>query len=73
MAIDKLLKVGDVMEILRLSRSKVYQLIYKGQLVPIKIDRSTRFTQDRINQFIEDSGNHQDIDIEITGSPERKE
>ena len=53
MAISKLLKVPDVGIRLGLSRGKVYQLISDGRLKILKIDRSTRITEEDLQEFIE--------------------
>tara|TARA_R100001198_G_scaffold75258_1_gene47233 strand:+ start:276 stop:446 length:171 start_codon:yes stop_codon:yes gene_type:complete len=49
----KLLSVKDVMNILGVSRAKIYQLIDSGQLTRVKIDGSTRFREESVNKLIE--------------------
>ncbi len=51
---DALLRVEDVSRLLKLSRSKVYELTAAGRLKPIKIDNATRFTRDEIKRFLEE-------------------
>ena len=43
-----LVTVARAAEILSLSRSSIYQLIWSQQLVPIRIGRSIRFTVDQL-------------------------
>jgi len=52
-----LLTIPDVAEKLRLSRSKVYDLINNGKLKMIKIDNSSRITEEALNDYIELAGN----------------
>lgn len=49
-----LVTVAQAAEILSLSRSSIYQLIWTDQLTPIRIGRSVRFSIDQIEQFVED-------------------
>lgn len=47
-----LVTVVQAAEILSLSRSSIYQLIWSQQLVPIRIGRSIRFTVDQLERFV---------------------
>jgi len=47
-----LVNVAQAAEILCLSRSSIYQLIWSDQLVPIRIGRSVRFSLDQLEQFV---------------------
>ena len=53
MTTSRLLKVPEVGIRLGLSRGKVYQLIAEKRLKVIKIDRSTRITEEAIQDFLE--------------------
>ena len=48
-----LLTIPDVAERLRLSRSKVYDLINNGKLKMIKIDNSSRITEEALDDYLE--------------------
>lgn len=55
----RLLKVKEVMEVLRLSRSTVYRMIASGELAVIRIGRSIRISEETISKYFEriyDSG-----------------
>jgi len=52
MPIARLLTVKDVMEMLQLSRAKIYTLISDKKINPIKIDGSTRFTEEELNKYL---------------------
>jgi len=47
-----LVTVNQAAEILSLSRSSIYQLIWSEQLMPIRIGRSVRFSVDQLQQFV---------------------
>ena len=47
-----LVTVEQAGEMLALSRSSIYQLIWSEQLVPLRIGRSVRFTVDQVEQFV---------------------
>jgi excisionase family DNA binding protein len=49
-----LITVAQAAELLSLSRSSIYQLIWSDQLVPIRIGRSVRFSVRQIEQFVAD-------------------
>lgn len=49
-----LVNVMEAAEILALSRSSIYQLLWNGQLVPIRIGRSVRFSIEQLEQFVSD-------------------
>ncbi len=48
-----LFTVAEVSQILRLSRSRVYELIYAGQLPSIKLGRSRRVRRSDVEAFVE--------------------
>ncbi len=48
-----LLTIPDVAERLKLSRSKVYDLINNGKLKMIKIDNSSRITEEALDDYLE--------------------
>ena len=47
-----LVNVVQAAEILSLSRSSIYQLIWTDQLVPIRIGRSVRFSVEQLERFV---------------------
>jgi excisionase family DNA binding protein len=47
-----LVTVVQAAEILSLSRSSIYELIWSDQLVPIRIGRSVRFSVDQLERFV---------------------
>jgi excisionase family DNA binding protein len=47
-----LLTVPQAARMLAISRSRVYQLIWKGELVPVHIGRSARFTVSELERFV---------------------
>ncbi len=47
-----LVNVVQAAEILSLSRSSIYQLIWNEQLVPIRIGRSVRFSVNQLERFV---------------------
>ncbi len=49
-----LITVTQAAEMLALSRSSIYQLIWTDQLVPIRIGRSVRFSIDHLERFVAD-------------------
>ena len=49
-----LVTIMQAAEILSVSRSSIYQLIWTDQLVPIRIGRSVRLSIDQLEQFIAD-------------------
>ena len=49
-----LVNMVQAAEILSLSRSSLYQLIWCEQLVPIRIGRSVRFSVDQLERFVAD-------------------
>lgn len=49
-----LVNMVQAAEILSLSRSSLYQLIWSEQLVPIRIGRSVRFSVDQLERFVAD-------------------
>jgi excisionase family DNA binding protein len=49
-----LVDVAQAAEILAISRSSVYQLIWNEQLTPVRIGRSVRFSIAQLEQFVAD-------------------
>jgi predicted DNA-binding transcriptional regulator AlpA len=49
-----LVDVAKAATILAISRSSIYQLIWTEQLVPVRIDRSVRFSMAQLEQFVAD-------------------
>jgi excisionase family DNA binding protein len=49
-----LVNVMQAAEILSLSRSTIYQLIWSDQLTPIRIGRSIRFPVEQLERFVAD-------------------
>lgn len=49
-----LITVTQAAEMLSLSRSSIYQLIWTEQLVPIRIARSVRFSVEQLEHFVAD-------------------
>jgi excisionase family DNA binding protein len=49
-----LVTITGAAEILSLSRSSIYQLIWNDQLTPIRIGRCLRFPVDQLEQFVAD-------------------
>lgn len=47
-----LVNMKQAADILSLSRSSMYKLIWSEQLVPIRIGRSIRFTVDQLERFV---------------------
>lgn len=49
---DELLTIEDVMARLKLGRTKIYELINRGELRHIKIDRATRIPESELAALI---------------------
>ncbi len=49
-----LVSVVQATEMLSLSRSSIYQLIWNGELTPIRIGRSVRFSVEHLESFVAD-------------------
>ena len=49
-----LVSVVQAAEMLSLSRSSIYQLIWNGELTPIRIGRSVRFSVEHLEAFFAD-------------------
>ena len=49
-----LVSVARAGEILSLSRSSIYQLIWTDQLTPVRIGRSVRFSVEHLEEFVAD-------------------
>jgi excisionase family DNA binding protein len=48
----QLLKVGDVAERLQLGKSKVFELVARGEIDSLKIDGARRFTEQAVQEYI---------------------
>lgn len=48
----RLLRIGEVVETLGLSRSEVYRAIARGELVTVKFGRATRIAAEDLDLFI---------------------
>ena len=48
-----LYRVGEVAQLLALSRSKVYDLIARGELESVKVGSARRVTRDAIRRFLQ--------------------
>ena len=46
------LSVQDVANMLRVSKSTIYNMIAKGEITPYKVGRKIRFTEDAVKGFI---------------------
>lgn len=53
--VEPLLTVSDVRDLLRISRSSVYQLIRRGDIVPVRVGNRLRFTPDEIRRYLDGS------------------
>ena len=53
--IEKLLTVEEVVALLGISRSKLYQLVRDGSIATVKMGRSVRFRPSRVQEFVERS------------------
>jgi excisionase family DNA binding protein len=51
---DELLRPDDVQQILRIGRSKVYEMIARGELPVIRIGRVVRLPRKELERWIED-------------------
>jgi excisionase family DNA binding protein len=50
---DTLYTINETFKLLKISRAKLYQLIEKGDLKPIKLGGRTLFTESELTRFIE--------------------
>lgn len=53
-ATGKLLKVGEAAERLSLGKSKVWELVARGELASVKIDGARRISERAVDDFIAD-------------------
>lgn len=51
---EELFTVKQVLGLLKVSRTKLYHLIEKGAIRPIKLDKRTLFPETELTRFIED-------------------
>lgn len=49
-----LVSIAGAAEMLAISRSSVYQLIWNEELTPVRIGRSVRFSIDHLERFVAD-------------------
>ena len=49
---ERLLTVAEVAEVLGVGRSKLYELIARGAIQSVKVDRCRRFRQSDVERFI---------------------
>ena len=49
---QQLLKVGEVAARLQLGKSKVFELIARGEIDSLKIDGARRFTEQAVDDYI---------------------
>jgi len=52
----QLLKVGDVARRLRLSRGTAYRLIQKGLIPSVRVGRSLRVDERKLEQWLDENG-----------------
>jgi excisionase family DNA binding protein len=50
---EKIYTVNETFSLLRISRAKLYTLIEKGVLKPIRLDGRVLFTESELTRFIE--------------------
>jgi len=48
----KMMTIRDVAERLRVSTKTVYRLIHQGAFVPVKIGRSTRIDEQKVDEYL---------------------
>ena len=49
----RLLTIADLSDLLRVSRSTIYELIRRGELVPIRVSERIRFSPEDIDAYVE--------------------
>jgi excisionase family DNA binding protein len=49
---DRLLRIGEVAELLAISKSKVYELTYGGHLPSVKVGSARRFRLSAVRKFM---------------------
>jgi excisionase family DNA binding protein len=54
------LKVPEVAEVLRIARSRAYELVADGEIPAIKIGRSVRVSRKELDRWLED---HRYVDV----------
>jgi excisionase family DNA binding protein len=47
-----LLSIPQAAEVLCISRTTLYQLMWRGELTPIRIGRSVRFAPEQLREFV---------------------
>jgi excisionase family DNA binding protein len=53
---EVLLTAAEVADVLKIGRSKLYELIARGSLTSVKVDRSRRFRRSDVDLFIRSLG-----------------
>jgi excisionase family DNA binding protein len=48
------LKVGEVAEVLRIARSRTYQLVGSGEIPSVRIGRSVRVSRKELDRWLEE-------------------
>ena len=54
---DKIMKISEVAEMLRISRSKIYTLVTTNQIPHIRIGHSVRIRYSELTRWLEDNSN----------------
>jgi excisionase family DNA binding protein len=52
-SLDPLLTIRGVSEFLNFKRTKIYELIASGDLIAVKVDRSTRIQRSDLKRYLE--------------------
>lgn len=52
-ALEPLLTVASVCELLDVSRQTLYRLVQRGELIPIRVSRSPRFVQEDVRRYVD--------------------
>ena len=53
MALEPLLTVRGVCDLLGVSKPTLYRLIHAGELVPLRVSQSPRFTREDVRAYLE--------------------
>lgn len=62
-----LVNVAQAAQILCVSRSSIYQLIWTDQLIPIRIGRSVRFSLEQLERFVSER-TASETEVELPGT-----
>ena len=52
--VEELFTVKQVLALLKISRAKLYSLMEKGTIKPVKLDKRTLFPETELTRFIEE-------------------